>query len=84
VQKKQSRTTEELQKEIENEMGDDEPESESDEEDGEKPVYNPKKVRLQPQKGAALCNRCAVRVRCMRSWCALRALCVLFPAALGR
>jgi len=25
-------------------MGDDEPESESDEEDGEKPVYNPKKV----------------------------------------
>jgi len=46
VQKKQSRTTEELQKEIDNEMGDDEPESESDEEDGEKPVYNPKKVPL--------------------------------------
>lgn len=45
-QKKQSRTTEEMQQEIENEMGDQEPESESDDEGGEKPIYNPKKVPL--------------------------------------
>ena len=33
--------------EMENEMGDEEPESESDDElNGEKPVYNPKKVPL--------------------------------------
>ena len=46
VQKKQSRTQEELAKEMENEMGEDEPESESEEDEGEKPIYNPKKVPL--------------------------------------
>ena len=46
VQKKQSRTQEELAKEMENEMGDDEPESSSSEDEGEKPIYNPKKVPL--------------------------------------
>jgi hypothetical protein len=35
-----------------NDMGDDEPESESDEEDGgeEKPIYNPKKVQTRNPK----------------------------------
>jgi splicing factor 3A subunit 3 len=46
VQKKQSRTQEELAKEMENEMGDEEPESSSSEDEGEKPIYNPKKVPL--------------------------------------
>mmetsp|Transcript_15786 Transcript_15786/g.37727 ORF Transcript_15786/g.37727 Transcript_15786/m.37727 type:complete len:496 (+) Transcript_15786:200-1687(+) len=46
LQKKQSRTTEELQAEVDNEMGEEEPESEDSDEEGEKPIYNPKKVPL--------------------------------------
>mmetsp|Transcript_62856 Transcript_62856/g.149778 ORF Transcript_62856/g.149778 Transcript_62856/m.149778 type:complete len:496 (+) Transcript_62856:170-1657(+) len=46
IQKKQSRTTEELAQEVENEMGDEAPESDSDDDGAEKPIYNPKKVPL--------------------------------------
>ena len=46
LQKKQSRTQEELMAEAENDMGDDEPESEESDDEGEKPIYNPKKVPL--------------------------------------